>query len=1031
MIVQPVKVSFLCQYRMDGGGQPPNELNQTVSPDKTPPLDIVHIRDHASSEEINSDVMIQKDNISEEVKQQTDQEGEIPEDKLCGWLCHRSRGFKLNRQRWCVYGEDTCKLYYYRHPNDLLPVGEINIANAAFYFDASNTERPGLFEIRSEDKEYLLDAQNRHNMMHWLQELQKRRRNFNMSKISLSKDRVGQWTLKKSCALSGLASDSRRYADKQTEMLVKEGSRDSLPRITLPDVTTATANSITPNFTKTSPLWGLNNLKIELQSALSNFKDQLSVPVGNMSRGSSQEDFKFYDNCETICGAEITGQTEIENSLLVESSVAKGSSSEVKTSVEAKGWVRNQDSKQSGKFLLTLKRIGKKMSNAGQENQRPRSNSPTSSSSHVSLSSSSKDIQDLEEELLANREIINFLHKKVDSLSKELESRQVADSANKSDLTEMLVARDKEIVLLNHSIAETKQALEITAEKLRCCEAELQTLRDQVAMYQDMLLAKDEAITKLSNKVFDMEREEEERGAGDRLSRSSQDSLGSLKVSSPVVSDYSYLQLQRHVQELKDMCQAYELQHKFLTKEILEVNDLRKHDEAREKLFLLNYAKLEAKFYQTQSRYLVLLNKMKSPSKVESEHPEGIVSQLLEDAMETNTHDLDILLASSSGHEYDQYGFSRIYMMEEEEEDQDELVTKAAVFERQSQEITSKVKEADLEMSLRIKWENYMVGQKGRSLQKSVELKNLIRQGIPDEYREQVWKGCISYYLGNVTVHYGADYYSELVSKLKSSSSADPSAKQIELDLLRTLPYNKHYETTSSEGIPKLRRVLLAYSIFNPNIGYCQGLNRLAAIALLFLSEEDAFWCIVAIVERILPQDYYSHTMIAAQADQRVLKDLVQDKLPKIHAHLELHGVDLSLFTFNWFLTLFVDNVPPEMFLRVWDTFLFEGSKVLFRFALAFLKKAEEEILRQPDSLSLNRYLRLIGEKMTNVKQISHLAFYWIASFPMRLIVTKRQNHLQQLRLELAELDKKRTALKSSYEPSYLTDYVSDEDLDS
>ena len=47
-----------------------------------------------------------------------------------------------------------------------------------------------------------------------------------------------------------------------------------------------------------------------------------------------------------------------------------------------------------------------------------------------------------------------------------------------------------------------------------------------------------------------------------------------------------------------------------------------------------------------------------------------------------------------------------------------------------------------------------------------------------------------------------------------------------------------------------------------------QGLNRLAAVALLFLNEEDAFWCLVAIVEYLLPQDYYSSSMVAAQTDQ-------------------------------------------------------------------------------------------------------------------------------------------------------------------
>lgn len=47
-----------------------------------------------------------------------------------------------------------------------------------------------------------------------------------------------------------------------------------------------------------------------------------------------------------------------------------------------------------------------------------------------------------------------------------------------------------------------------------------------------------------------------------------------------------------------------------------------------------------------------------------------------------------------------------------------------------------------------------------------------------------------------------------------------------------------------------------------------QGLNRLAAIALLFLNEEDAFWCLVAIVDHILPAEYFSSTLMAAQADQ-------------------------------------------------------------------------------------------------------------------------------------------------------------------
>lgn len=45
---------------------------------------------------------------------------------------------------------------------------------------------------------------------------------------------------------------------------------------------------------------------------------------------------------------------------------------------------------------------------------------------------------------------------------------------------------------------------------------------------------------------------------------------------------------------------------------------------------------------------------------------------------------------------------------------------------------------------------------------------------------------------------------------------------QIQLDLLRTLPNNQYYEKLNSDGIPRLRNVLLAFSLHKPDVGYCQ-----------------------------------------------------------------------------------------------------------------------------------------------------------------------------------------------------------------
>ncbi|ROT73114.1 TBC1 domain family member 2B [Penaeus vannamei] len=122
------------------------------------------------------------------------------------------------------------------------------------------------------------------------------------------------------------------------------------------------------------------------------------------------------------------------------------------------------------------------------------------------------------------------------------------------------------------------------------------------------------------------------------------------------------------------------------------------------------------------------------------------------------------------------------------------------------------------------------------------------------------------------------------------------------------------------------------------------GLNRLAAIALLFLNEEDAFWCLIYIVDFLMPPDYYNRNLLGSLVDQRVLKDLVAEKLPRLNAHMEQHGLDISLFTFNWFLCVYIDTIPPITYLTIWDSFLYEGSKVLFRYALAIFKLCEDGV---------------------------------------------------------------------------------------
>ncbi|KRZ36980.1 TBC1 domain family member 2B [Trichinella pseudospiralis] len=260
------------------------------------------------------------------------------------------------------------------------------------------------------------------------------------------------------------------------------------------------------------------------------------------------------------------------------------------------------------------------------------------------------------------------------------------------------------------------------------------------------------------------------------------------------------------------------------------------------------------------------------------------------------------------------------------------------------------------------------------------DLRGVIRNGVPHKYRSIVWSILLSSKTDKLKEKYGLHYF----RRLKFIKRQDHNRRQIGLDLLRTLPNNVYFNSVNAKGVVQMQRVLSAFCVHNPKLGYCQGMNFVVATSLLFFSPEDSFWFLIALTECYFPKDHYDSLLVGVRAAQAVLRDILRQKLPSLSAHFDLCDFDISVVTLNWFIALFYDALPFDVMLRVWDCFLLEGQKVIYRFAVALFHLHRKEIVAQKDSLSLIRFLKSTVRNTYDVETLTKVAYQTLKPFPKR-----------------------------------------------
>ncbi|KAI5630288.1 TBC1 domain family member 8B isoform X3, partial [Silurus asotus] len=266
------------------------------------------------------------------------------------------------------------------------------------------------------------------------------------------------------------------------------------------------------------------------------------------------------------------------------------------------------------------------------------------------------------------------------------------------------------------------------------------------------------------------------------------------------------------------------------------------------------------------------------------------------------------------------------------------------------------LKERMKEQSWQIHFAEY---GRGSAMFRTKKTRELVVRSLPETLRGELWM-LFSGSVNEMASHPG--YYASLVDESVCVSSSI-ACDEIERDLHRSLP--EHPAFQSDRGISSLRRVLTAYANHNPTIGYCQAMNILASVLLLYASEEEAFWLLVSVCERMLP-DYFNRRIIGALVDQAVFEEMIRTHLTQLTDHMTELSF-LSSLSLSWFLTLFISVLPIESSVSVLDCFFYDGIRFVLQLALTVIHHNMSHLLHCHDDAeavtALNRFFDSVVNK--------------------------------------------------------------------
>ncbi|KAI8342298.1 rab-GTPase-TBC domain-containing protein [Chlamydoabsidia padenii] len=230
--------------------------------------------------------------------------------------------------------------------------------------------------------------------------------------------------------------------------------------------------------------------------------------------------------------------------------------------------------------------------------------------------------------------------------------------------------------------------------------------------------------------------------------------------------------------------------------------------------------------------------------------------------------------------------------------------------------------------------------------------------------------------------------------------------KAILRDLERTFPHHSYFQ--NKEGQDALFNIVKAYSLHEPDVGYCQGIAFIAGPLLVNMPEEEAFGVLVQLMDRYQLKGHFAPQLNLLHQRMYQLDGLIHDQLPHIYRHFENQGIRSNMYASQWFMTLFAYKFPFHFVFRVYDLILAQGIEALHRLAIALLEKNQSIIL----SMEFDTLLQFLKNDVLEVYK-DNISTLLTDAYTIKIIPKRLDKLAKEYQVESAKANTEAEAIEA------------------